>query len=170
MLDGLTRVLAREGKLSQFYHADEAKGFGEDHHIGGIVPLKLLGDVLGVAIIAPDRVWVGGEFTWGEAITVEQHGVIVRRDADEIRVEFPSGHSDQLPPDAPWQLLQDPAPAPAVEDEAPEPTVPPLPRDSDNDGPLMIDVEDPPKRESGPVEADPAEPAPAEDEDEPPST
>ena len=46
-LDGLARVLAREGKLSQFYHADEAKGFGEDHHIGGIAPLKLFSDCFG---------------------------------------------------------------------------------------------------------------------------
>ncbi|MDE2775385.1 MAG: hypothetical protein OXI77_05540 [Chloroflexota bacterium] len=171
-LDGLTRVLAREGKLSQFYHADEVKGFGEDHHIGGIVPLKLLGDVLGVAIIAPDRVWLGGEFTWGEAITIEQHGVVVRRDADEIRVEFPSGHSEQLPADAPWQLLRDPTPAGAAEVEldAPEPPAPPLPSDSDDDGPLIIDVDDQATPELEYPEADPAEPGSDEDADDPPAT
>lgn len=172
VLDGLTRVLAREGKLSQFYHADEAKGFGEDHHIGGIVPLKLLGDVLGVVIIAPDRVWLGGEFTWGDAIAVEQHGVIVRRDADEIRVEFPSGHSERLPADAPWQLLKDPTPVAAVEaeSEAPESPALPLPSDSDADGPLIIDVDDQAAPEPENPEADPVELVSDEDEDDLPAS
>lgn len=171
VLDGLTRVLAREGKLSQFYHADEAKGFGEDHHIGGIVPLKLLSDVLGVAIIAPDRVWVGGEFTWGEAIAVEQHGVVARRDADEICVEFPSGHSERLPADAPWQLLRDPTPAAAVEGESEAPESPdlPLPSESDDDGPLIIDVDDDAALETENHEAGPAELASDEDDDDPPA-
>ena len=67
LLDALSRVLEREGRLAQFYHADEAKGFGEEHHLAGIAPLKLLGDVIGIRIIAADKVWLGGEFTWGEA-------------------------------------------------------------------------------------------------------
>ena len=142
VLDALARVLSREGKLSQFYHADEAKGFGEDHHIGGIAPLKLLSDVLGVVIVAPDNAWVGGDFTWGDAFTVEQHGVTVGRSADEILIEFPSGHRESLPPDAPWQLVEDPTPvAPSETDDEP-PTAPeaPLPSEPDNDDRLIIDV------------------------------
>ena len=171
VLDGLGRVLAREGKLSQFYHADEAKGFGEDHHIGGIAPLKLLSDVLGVTIIAPDRVWVGGEFTWGGAITVLQHGVTVRRDADEIRVEFPSGHSETLPADAPWQLLADPTPVTPVleESETPESPDAPLPSETDDDGPLIIDVDDVAKPEPEDDEAATADQAADDDDDDPPA-
>lgn len=143
VLDALARVLALEGKLSQFYHADEAKGFGEDHHIGGIAPLKLLNDVLGVVIVAPDKVWVGGDFTWGEAFTVEQHGVTVRRSVDEIQIEFPSSHIESLPPDAPWQLVEDPTPvAPAeTDDEPPKMPAEPLPSESD-EARLIIDVDD----------------------------
>ena len=171
VLAGLTRVLAREGKLSQFYHADETQGFGEDHHIGGIVPLKLLGDVLGVAIAAPDRVWVGGEFTWDEAITVEQHGVVVYRDASEIRIDFPSGHSERLPADAPWQLFKDPTPVVSVEieSEPPESPDPPLPSESDNDGPLIIDVDDAEAPEPEDPEADPADLASDGDDDDQPA-
>ncbi|MCY4063659.1 MAG: hypothetical protein OXG53_14910 [Chloroflexi bacterium] len=144
VLAGLARVLAREGKLSQFYHADEAKGFGEDHHIGGIVPLKLLSDLLGVSIVAPDRAWVGGEIVWGEAISVEQHGVLVQRDHDDIRIDFPSGHSECLSADAPWQLVRDPIPvSPAVEaSESPELPDGPLPSETDDDDRLIIDVDD----------------------------
>ncbi|MCY3799817.1 MAG: hypothetical protein OXG84_18580 [Chloroflexi bacterium] len=167
VLNALARVLAREGKLSQFYHADEAKGFGEDHHIGGIAPLKLLSDALGVVIVAPDKVWVGGEFTWGDAFTVEQHGVTVRRSAVEIQIEFPSSHSESLPPDAPWQLVEDPTPAapPATDNEQPALPTAPLPSESDYDDRLMIEVDDSsaPKSATGDVAA--AAP-PADDIDE----
>ena len=144
VLDSLTRVLQREGKLSQFYHADEIQGFGEDHHIGGIVPLNLLSDVIGVAIVAHDRVWVGGDFTWGDAITVEQHGVKVQRSADEIRVHFPSGHSEELPSNAPWQMVHDPTPVVASEPIAEPEEIPdiPLPSEADSERRLMIDVHD----------------------------
>ncbi len=169
VLAGLTRVLAREGKLSQFYHTDEAKGFGEDHHIGGIVPLKLLSDVLGVSISAPDRVWVGGEFAWGDAITVAQHGVTVERDADEIRVEFPSGHSERLPADAPWQLVVDPTPVPLGAEESKPPELPaaPLPSETDDDDRLIIDVDDMTEPEPDDDEAATTDQAPDDDDEDP---
>ncbi len=160
VLDGLARVLAREGKLSQFYHADEAKGFGEDHHIGGIVPLNLLSAVLGVSIDAPDRVWVGGEFTWDDSISVEQHGVVVQRDPDEILVKFPSGHSETLPADAPWRLVCDPTPAVPVVEASDPPALPdaPLPSETDEDDRLIIDLDDAAEPEDPPDNAitDPA--------------
>ncbi len=170
-LDGLARVLAREGKLSQFYHADEAKGFGEDHHIGGIAPLKLLGDVLGVAIIAPDRVWVGGEFTWGEAIRIEQHGVVVERDAGETRIEFPTSHRAQLPADAPWQLVRDPTAVSAEAEESQPPESPdaPLPSESDDDARLVITVDGAASPEADSDEIDAADLASDEADDDPPA-
>lgn len=170
VLDALARVLSREGKLSQFYHADEAKGFGEDHHIGGIAPLKLLSDALGVVIVAPDKVWVGGDFTWGEAFTVEQHGVTVRRSADEIQIEFPSGHGQAMPPDAPWQLVEDPTPStpPVTEDEPPKMPEAPLPSESD-EARLIIDVDDSSASKSGNDDAATVDP-PADDDDNDPPT
>lgn len=143
LLDSLSRVLGREGRLAQFYHADEAKGFGEEYHLAGIAPLKLLGDVIGIRIIAADKVWVGGEFTWGHPVSVEQHGVTVSRGADESRVEFPSGHCVVLDADASWQLLQDPT-SQAQETTAVEPLDAPeipMPSEEDSDGPVTIEVD-----------------------------
>ena len=142
VLAGLARVLSREGKLSQFYHADEAKGFGEDHHIGGIAPLYLLGEVLGASIIGPDRVWAGGEFSWDDEITIEQHGVVLSRKARDTRIEFPSGTVETLPADAPPQWVVDPAATPPLEAETELPETPdaPLPSETDDER-LIIDVE-----------------------------
>ena len=162
LLDALSRVLEREGRLAQFYHADEAKGFGEEHHLAGIAPLKLLGDVIGIRIIAADKVWLGGDFTWGEPVTVEQHGVTVTRSEEESRVEFPSGHGVVLDADAPWQLLQDPtpqAPAPTADEPLDAPEIP-VPSEEGADGPVSIEVDDgaEPASESPPDEPDAPEP------------
>lgn len=157
LLDALARVLEREGRLAQFYHADEAKGFGEEHHLSGIVPLKLLADVIGILIVAEDSVWLGGKFTWDQPVSVEQHGVTVTRSNDESRVEFPSGHSIALDADAPWQLVQDPT-SHAPESTKPEPLDAPeipLPSEDDVAGPVTIEVED-----------DAASPGESPDEDE----
>lgn len=157
LLDAQARVLEREGRLAKFYHADEAKGFGEDHHLGGIVPLKLLGDVIGIRIVAEDKVWLGGEFTWGHPVTVEQHGVTVSRSSEASRIEFPTGHSVELEADAPWQLVQDVTPkaqdSPDIEPlDTPEI---PLPSEDEVDGPVTIEVEDSPETAvESPSEAD----------------
>lgn len=111
VLTGLSRVLEREGYLSQFYHSDEAKGFGEDHHVGGIAPLHLLNEVIGIHILSPQKVRVAGEYAWGQAVTVEQHGVFVERNSDGTTIKFPSGHRATLPAAAPAQTVTDPAPA-----------------------------------------------------------
>ena len=144
LLDAQARVLERDGRLAQFYHADEATGFGEDHHLDGIAPLKLLGDVIGIRIIAADKVWLGGEFTWDHPVTVEQHGVTVSRSLEASRVEFPSGHTVALEADAPWQLLRDPTPQKqeSTEREPLEAPEIPLPSEDDVDGPVTIEVED----------------------------
>ena len=141
LLDALARVLERDGKLAQFYHADEAKGFGEDHHLSGIAPLKLLGDVIGIRVVAEDKVWLGGEFTWGHPIRVEQHGVMVTRSADESRVAFPSGQVVTLEADAPWQLVRDPKPIDTPEPERLDAPEIPLPSE-DDDGPVTIELDD----------------------------
>ena len=129
--------------------------------------------MLGVSIDAPDRVWVGGEFTWGEAITVVQHGVVVQRDADEIRIDFPSGHCVALPADPPWQLVTDPAPVAPVADESEPPELPvaPLPSENDDDGRLIIDVDNVAEPEPEPAtnELSAADQAPDDDDDDPPA-
>ncbi len=143
VLAGLSRVLEREGYLSQFYHAEEAKGFGEDHHAGGIAPLHLLNEVMGIRILSPTRVVIAREFGWGEAITVEQHGVTVTRGTEGATVDFPSGQRQTLPADAPSQVVVDPVPR---EDEAETDPLPAAPESdyearAQDERRVVIDVE-----------------------------
>ncbi|MCY4070146.1 MAG: hypothetical protein OXG60_02490 [Chloroflexi bacterium] len=143
VLRGLSQVLERDGHLSQFYHAGEIKGFGEDHHIGGIVPLKLFSDVIGVRILSPLKVWVGGPFTWEQEIKVEQHGVVVTRNADGIQIDFPSGYSLSLAPHAQWQAVEDQTPVTPDDESAELPAPPELDAvsDGEDDRRIHIDIE-----------------------------
>ena len=160
VLDMQSRTLARDGKLARFYHADEAKSFGDEHHVGGIAPLSLLHDLIGIRILSAEQAWLGGDFVWQRPVSVEQHGVAVSRSEQEIRIEFPSGHSQSLPADAPWQLVTDPGPLPA--DERPEPPEAPdiiLPSQAESEK-LSIKVDAP----DSPADDQPPPSAPDDDE------
>lgn len=143
VLSGLSQALERDGHLSQFYHATQIKGFGEDHHIGGIVPLKLISDVIGVRIVSARKVWVGGPFTWEQELKVEQHGVVVIRNANGIHVAFPSGYRLSLAAHAEWQAVKDQTPVtPADEsDELPAPPELDAVSDGDDEQRIEIDIE-----------------------------
>jgi len=164
VLDMLTKVLWNDGYLSQFYHADEIKAYGEDHHIGGIVTLHLLNEILGVRVISRYKVWVGGVFTWGDQIVVEHYDVVVTRSDDEIYIRFPSGHEETLDANAEWQLVVDPTPVEDEEETIEEPEIPELPETSTADSTkrVMIEVED----ESEVIPADVSEQTPETVDDE----
>ncbi|MCY4539020.1 MAG: hypothetical protein OXE52_12445, partial [Chloroflexi bacterium] len=173
VLSSLCQVLDRDGHLSQFYHAEEIKGFGEDHHIGGIVPLKLFSDVIGIRILSPLKVWVGGPFTWEQELKVEQHGVVVARNADGIHIDFPSGYSQSLAAEAEWQAVADPTPIETADEAAALPAPPELDTfaDGDDEARIQIDIDAgdqgdaartpdaPPDANAGATDADNEEPA-----------
>lgn len=117
----LTSVLSEQKSFYQFYTSDDAAGSGETHHIHGIVPPALITAAFGVQIASPSRVWVGGAFGWGKAVTIEQHGVVVKRSTRKINIRFPSGHKVELPEGTPWQLVADPQPKPVRAVTAPPP-------------------------------------------------
>jgi hypothetical protein len=120
LLHAQKAVLRQDHHFYEFYHADQPQGLGTPDHLGGTVPLYLLLRILGVGILAPDRVWTGGPFHWPGPVTVRQHGVTVRRDQQGTHITFASGAVVQLRADAPWQAVTDPdktAP-PAVSSES----------------------------------------------------
>lgn len=104
-------VLKKQRHFTEFYHADAPTGLGEANHLGGIIPLHLFLRVIGVRIINGGKVWTGGAYPWPNPISITQHGINVKRSADGTTIQFPSGHHVQLPADAQWQPVIDPAPA-----------------------------------------------------------
>ncbi len=101
-----TSVLKANKRFSEFYHSDQPEGLGEPANVAGIVPLHLLMRVLGIRIISSTKVWVGGAFTWGQPVTLQQHGVIVERHDKSTTITFPSGYSTQVSGED-WQEVVD---------------------------------------------------------------
>ncbi len=131
-------LLARDGQFYAFYHSDEAQGLGQGDLLDGVVPLRLLTQLIGVRIVSSGKVWTGGPFGWGRTVTLQQYGVHVRRTTRSITIDFPSGHQVKLDKDAPWQAVEDPQPTPmpsiAPPDAPDRPAGPPS-------GKIQIDVE-----------------------------
>lgn len=137
ILKMLQDVLAKEHEFAQFYNSDEPVGLGERGHIAGIAPLLLMQTLFGVRIIGNHKVHLSKDFAWGRSLTIQQHGVSVRRTTKRIKVEFPSGHTVEL--DGALEedtVVEDPQPAPmvtfspielpeAVQAAIPEPEPPP---------------------------------------------
>lgn len=105
-----TRVLEQTQNFDEFYHSDTIQGLGTANHLGGVVPLSTLLQTIGVFIINHQKVWVGGEFAWKRGISVEQHGVIVKRTSKTTRIKFPSGYEVTLTHPIEWQYVVDPHP------------------------------------------------------------
>jgi len=145
VLSLLTTVLSTQKSFYQFYTSDESAGSGETHHVHGIVPPALIVAAFGVQIASSGRVWIGGPFGWGKAITIEQHGVVVKRSTRKINIRFPSGHKVELPEGTPWQLVIDPKAKPIRAVTAPPPPAgnaePPVSTSTDAPERIIIKVE-----------------------------
>ena len=140
VLKAQMQALQKEKHFSEFYHADIVQGLGEQKSLAGIAPLFLLMRVLGVQIVNPQRVYVGGAFHWGNAVTVKQHGVTVTRTDASITVTFPSGYVAKLGGHAEWQLVED-VKAPVVPPTMPEAVIPPQPTETGQAKRVVIEVQ-----------------------------
>lgn len=114
LLRAQTEVLKNQKAFYAFYHTEQAQGLGEVGSTAGIVPLHLLLRVLGVRIISPRKVWVGGTFAWGSPVKITQHDVQVERSPKGTKIQFASGHRVTLPADTPMQEVVDPTALPEV--------------------------------------------------------
>lgn len=101
-------VLKKTKQFSEFYHADEALGLGDEGRITGAVPLYLLSQLIGVTVHDGRSVTVRAGFAWADPVTVKQHGVTVRRDASGADITFASGHVSRVEAGSKTQRVTDP--------------------------------------------------------------
>lgn len=101
------RALETQKAFFSAYHPDTGEPLGERGSVTGVLPLHAIMRVLGVRVISPRRVWTGGAFMWGAPIVVRHRGITVRRSSAGTQIDFPSGNSITLEPDAPWQAVND---------------------------------------------------------------
>jgi hypothetical protein len=112
MLDMQVQILKATHEFAQFYHSDEPRGLGEPGHLHGIAPLDLLHDIWGIRILNPATVALSKDFFWNRSVTIQQHGILVRRSGSTVKIVFASGHKVELKSLDQNMLIQDPSPAP----------------------------------------------------------
>jgi hypothetical protein len=85
--------LKSEGAFRRYYHAQTGLGMGERNAAGGLPPLSLFLDLLGVRILSPWRVALQGRNPFPWAVTLKYRGLMVGRGLEETVVTFPDRQS-----------------------------------------------------------------------------
>ena len=96
LMQAVISSLKRQGAFCRFYGAETGDGLGERDSLGGIAPLSLFMQTLGVRLISPYRVALEGfnPFPW--PITVKYKGLTVLRQKEKSLVVFPDGQTSEV--------------------------------------------------------------------------
>jgi hypothetical protein len=101
LMAGITQNIKQDGMLRRSFNAYNAEGIGERNALGGLAPVGLFLDVLGVQLLSQDAVALNGfnPFPW--PVTVKYRGMTILRQKDKTVVIFPDGQTietaDQKP-------------------------------------------------------------------------
>ncbi len=123
IMDAQVKSLKSDHAFREIYNSETGEGMGDLDELGGVIPLQLVMQMIGVRFVNARKVWTGGPFAFPSPVKVTQFGIEVTRSAKEITIRFPSGYTATV--GAEWQAVEDPTPVapppepPAVE---PEPT------------------------------------------------
>jgi len=105
----------QQGHFGQFYQGDAALALGEADHLLGLPPLDWVLHAVGVRILDAHRVLVEPNFAWGKTVTLQQHGISVRRSTRSVQIKFPGGHTVRLDEPIQRQIIRDAKPKPLAQ-------------------------------------------------------
>ncbi len=88
--------LKRDKVFRRYYDSQTGAGYGDRNALGGLAPLGLFLDTLGVKIYTPTSVEISGinPFPW--PVTVKYRGLTVLRQSEKTTVIFPDGQTVSL--------------------------------------------------------------------------
>jgi len=93
LMAGVVKSLKEHQSFYQFYDAHSGTPSGEKNYLGGLAPLGLFLEILGVGLISPREVILEGISPFPRPITVKYRGLTVLRQVNETRIIFPDGQS-----------------------------------------------------------------------------
>ncbi|MBW8010949.1 MAG: hypothetical protein FVQ83_06870 [Chloroflexi bacterium] len=101
VMAGITKTLKAEGAFHKHHHADTGEGVGERNALGGLPPLGLFLDTLGVRIISPWRVAIEAfnPFPW--PVILKFRGLTIDCLSNHTSLTFPDGHKVTVDDDLP---------------------------------------------------------------------
>ncbi len=101
LMTGVIKNLKQKRSFYQRYHADTGQGLGERNALGGLAPVGLFLQILGVQVLSSTRVRLEGNNPFPWPVTIEHKGLIVVRELDHTDVKFPNGKQARIDDPAP---------------------------------------------------------------------
>jgi len=104
LMSGVIKNLKEKRAFYQHYHADTGLGLGERNAIGGLAPVGLFLQVLGVQVLSPTCVRLEGNNPFPWPVTIQYKGLSILRGLDRTEVRFPNGKSVNIDDPAPCMV------------------------------------------------------------------
>jgi len=93
LMNGVVQNLKTNQAFYQHYHSQTGKGTGELDMLGGLPPLGLFLNILGVRILSSRRVAIQGYNPFPMPITIKFRGLTIRREQKQTKMIFPGGQT-----------------------------------------------------------------------------
>jgi hypothetical protein len=107
LLDNVIHSLKTDNAFREYYHAEQAGGFGDRYHQWGVFPVSLFLETLGVRLISPRKIWLRPSNPFSQPVTIRWRGLKVECYEAHSMVTFPSGQSVRIDGDEPQFIEQD---------------------------------------------------------------
>ena len=96
LMAGIVKNLKKNGAFQRYYLADNGQASGERNYLGGLAPVGLFLEALGVRLVSPRKIYLRGfnPFPW--PVTVKYIGLTVLRHKEKTTVVFPDGQAVEV--------------------------------------------------------------------------
>ncbi len=91
IMAAIVQNLKRSQAFYRNYHAETGAGIGQRNALGGLAPIGLFLQTLGVEIFSQNRIKLSGENPYPWPVTVKYRGLTVTRSMTQTEVTFPNG-------------------------------------------------------------------------------
>ncbi|MFZ5821021.1 MAG: MGH1-like glycoside hydrolase domain-containing protein, partial [Chloroflexota bacterium] len=91
LMHGVIQNLKQKRAFYQYYHAETGNGLGERNALGGLAPVGLFLQALGVQVLSPTRVRLEGRNPFPWPVTIQYRGLRIVRGLEKTEITFPTG-------------------------------------------------------------------------------
>lgn len=110
------------GAFALFYHEEDMKGIGNQPSIGGLIPLHLLLQSMGIRLNPNGQITVMQDFAWGEPVKIRWQQVVITRTTAETIITTADKEPLHIPAGSPEQTLDVAIQTPQPPTQADKPT------------------------------------------------
>ena len=93
LMNAVISNLKTHSSFFNYYHQDSGVGMGERNSLGGLAPLGLFLETLGVRVISANKVYLIGKNPFPWPVTVRYRGLIINRETQRTKITFPGGQT-----------------------------------------------------------------------------